>query len=63
MSATKKPRKARKQNKKETDNRKQVHMYTGNTMVGKIFIKVNIVDKNRSQIYYERDRSYSRDRL
>ena len=38
MSATKKPRKARKQNKKKKDKRKQVHMHTGNTMVGKLFI-------------------------
>ena len=37
-------------------------MYTGNTKVGQFFIKVNMTDRGRLQKYYERDRSYSRDR-
>ena len=55
LQARKRPRKARKQNKKRTENRKQVHMYTGNRKVGKYFLKVNMTDRNRSQNYYERE--------
>ena len=36
-SATKSQEK--QQNKKKTENRKQVHMHTGNTKVGKFYIR------------------------
>ena len=55
-----KQRKARKQ--KKTENRKQVCMHTGNTKVGKI-VYISKYDRGILQKYYERDRSYSRDRL